>query len=121
MTNEDARWEALTGEQRALLVKLGKWPWRWFVSDERYAATWARMEKDNRLAARRAAEATQRAYWSAVASRVNPYTGPDYRIRLDGQRTWIRASARQYEWAADTGTQRSIGVPDDAPLALTVA
>lgn len=115
MSNEDERWNALTDEQRAFLLKLGRAPWRWFVSDERYAATWRRMEQENARAAADNEVTRQRAYY-AILNRVTTYTGPDYRVRLIGQQTWIRATKRQYEQAAATGVQRSIGVPVEPAL-----
>lgn len=115
MTNEDERWAALTAEQQAFLLKLARAPWRWFVSDERYAGTWRRMEKENARAAEAQAVAKQRNYYELL-NRATTYDGPDYRIRLVGQRVWIRASERQYEQAAYTGVQRSIGVPDEPAL-----
>lgn len=106
----DDRWEALTDEQRAFLLKLGRAPWRWFVSDRRYTATWARIERDNRWATKAQTDAKQRAYWAAVTARTTTYTGPDYRICLDGH--WIRATELQYNWAEDAGVQRWIGIPE---------
>jgi hypothetical protein len=114
----DDRWAALTTEQQAFLLKLGRAPWRWFVSDARYAATWARMERENIRAAAEQEVTRQRSYY-AILTRVTGYTGPDYRVKLNGQRTWIRATERQYEQAAQTGVQRSIGIPELQPLQIT--
>lgn len=35
----------------------------------------------------------------------------DWRVRLPGQTTWIRATRLQWEQAAITGVERSVGVP----------
>lgn len=117
---DDARWNALTDEQRAFLAKLGRAPWRWLVSDRRYAATYARMERENAGAKAEAEVARQRAYYETLW-RVTGYDGADYRIRMAGQRSWVRATKQQYDQAATTGTQRSIGVPEPELLQITAA
>lgn len=118
--NDDARWQALTTEQRAFLAKLGRAPWRWFVSDRRYAETWERMERENAREAAAAEVVRQRTYYD-ILNRVTTYTGPDYRVKLTGQDTWIRATERQYEQAAETGIQRSIGIPAEPELIAVAA
>ena len=91
--------EGLTKVQRERLAKLCKAPWSWFCSDARYYRI-----QDGMVAA------NQRAYW-ATLNRVTGYHGPDYRVQLPGQSSFIRASPLQYEQAGSVGVPRSIGVP----------
>ena len=98
-----------TPKQRATLTRLDRAPWSWFISDARFFALVAEYDRDSRIR-----------YWQ-VLSRVTAYDGPDYRVQLPGQTTWIRARKEQFEQAADLGMPHRIGVLADEPYALTAA
>lgn len=86
-------------KQRATLDRLDRLP-KWLYSDARY---YARLDRYDREA--------QRAYFATI-NRVTSYDGPDYRVRFQNQRSWVRANRMQYEQALAFGMQRSIGVPE---------
>lgn len=122
--------DTLTPEQRKHLKRLSRWPFRMWVSPVRYNAIFDGYEAMNRRAAIEAREsaaaemavagvAKQRGYYEKL-ERVTSYTGPDYRVRHPGQKTWIRATEKMYEQAGETGVQRSIGVSDLDPVQLQI-
>lgn len=117
---DDARWQALTDEQRQFLAKLGRAPWWWFVSDRRYADTLTRMECGNSRDAEAAKVEMQRAYY-ATMSRVTAYTGEDFRVQLQVGGTWVRAVQWQYDYAGRNGIPRRIGMGEAAPALAAVA
>jgi hypothetical protein len=104
----------LTPKQRRTLARLDRAPWRWLVNDEGWFRFFDRYEKeaDERERAEQERQAqervdSQRAYFATI-SRVTTYTGPDYRIRFEGQNTWVRAVKWQYDLAAECNASRAI-------------
>lgn len=88
---------ALTVQQQRTLDRMCRAPLKWLVSDRRYFATEDRFRRDN-----------QRAYF-ATLNRVSFYNGPDYRVRFQGQGSFIRATQLQYEQAGVLGLERRVG------------
>lgn len=100
----------LTPKQDRILARWERRPWRWFCSDARFRALEDRFERDN-----------QRRYYE-VLNRVTTYDGPDYRLRVEGQKTRFRATRLQYLYAENQpGVERSIGVPELAAVPALAA
>jgi hypothetical protein len=105
-----------TPKQRRAIIRRQHGLFAWFTSDRAYTEMFDRFEREAEVREAQEFADSQRAYFATI-SRVTTYTGPDYRVRFDGQSTWVRAVEWQYKlagipsnkmsraiWEAPTGT-----------------
>jgi len=102
-----AGWDKLTPTQQHRLDQLDKWP-KWLITTKMYFRIMDRMIEKNDIGPR---------YWQMVAEMTRAADARagsqiDYRIKLPGQETWIRATPSQYAQAEAAGYPANIREKD---------